>query len=59
MLAGVPWIPFLGNPIVFKQWVPEPINFGKKGQKCTSFSDQNKKEIKGRDLETAFENPSI
>ena len=48
MLAGVPWIP--GNPIVFKQWVPEPINFGKKGQKCTPFSDQNKKEIKAGTL---------
>ena len=27
-LAWVPWVP--GNPSIFRQWVPEPINFGRK-----------------------------
>ena len=35
-LAWVPWVP--GNPSIFEQWVPEPINFGKKGLNYTLFS---------------------
>ena len=31
----VPWIP--GNPSIFELWVPEPINFGKKGLEFTHF----------------------
>ena len=27
-LAWVLWVP--GNPSIFRQWVPEPINFGRK-----------------------------
>jgi len=24
-----------GNPLIFEKWVPEPINFGKRGLKIT------------------------
>ena len=34
-LAWVPWVP--ENPSIFEQWVPEPINFGKKVQILPSF----------------------
>ena len=44
-LAWVPWVP--GNPSIFEQWVPEPINFGDKGPKFTPFSVQNEQEILG------------
>jgi len=50
-LAWVPWVP--GNPSIFEQLVPEPINFGKIGL----FSDQNKQEI--WDIEISFGSPSI
>ena len=43
LLAWVPWFP--GNPSNFDQWVPEPINFGKKQLKFTLFSFQNKEEM--------------
>ena len=35
------WAP--GNPSFFEQWVPEPINFGKKGLNLLPFSVQNTK----------------
>ena len=28
-VAPLTWVS--GNPLIFEQWVPEPINFGKKG----------------------------
>ena len=37
-LAWVPWVP--GNPSILEQWVPEPINFGKKQPKCTQISQE-------------------
>ena len=30
-LAWVPWVP--GNPSIFEQLVPEPINFGRRASK--------------------------
>ena len=33
------------EPIIFEQWVPEPINFEKKQLKCISFSVENDQEI--------------
>ena len=44
LLALVPWVP--GNPSIFEQWVPEPINFGKKALNSTVFSVQGKLEIR-------------
>ena len=42
-LAWVPWVP--GKPSNFKQWVPEPINFGIKALNSTVFSVQSKLEV--------------
>ena len=42
-LAWVPWVP--GYPSIFEQWVPEPINFGKKRPKFTHSSVENEQEI--------------
>ena len=42
-LAWVPWVP--GNPSIFEQWVPEPINFEKNGINSTLFSVESKLEI--------------
>ena len=42
-LTWVSWVPW--NPSIFEKLVPEPINFGKKGQKFAPFSVQNKQEI--------------
>ena len=39
-MTWVPWVP--GYPLIFKQWVPEPINFGKKKLNHIPFSVRNK-----------------
>ena len=44
VMAVVPmaWIPLVpANSPISEQWVPEPINFGDKGPKFTTFSAQN------------------
>ena len=43
-MAWVPWVP--RNPLIFEQWVPEPINFGKKGLKFEVVSVENKQDIR-------------
>ena len=48
-LAWVPWVP--GNPSIFEQWVPEPINFRKKRLKFTLFAVQSKQEMWVESLE--------
>ena len=38
VVAPLPWVPWVpGNPSIFEQWVPEPINLGNKGPKYTPF----------------------
>ena len=48
-LAWVPWVP--GNPSIFEEWVPEPINFGKKRLKFALFAVQSKQEMWVESLE--------
>ena len=55
-LAWVPWVP--RNPSTFEQWVPEPMNFRKKGLKLTLFSFQSYG-LGVWTLELAFWDPSI
>ena len=43
LVAPLAWAP--GNPSIFEQLVPEPINFGKKELRFTLFSIQKKHEI--------------
>ena len=47
------------EPINFEKWVPEPINFGKKGQKFAPFSVQNKQEIGIKALKKNMEAPQF
>ena len=42
-LAWVPRVP--GNPSIFEQWVPEPVNFGKKELENTDFFVENEHKI--------------
>ena len=42
-LAWVPWVP--GNPSVFEQWVPEPINFETKKLNLPIFCQGKNKKI--------------
>ena len=48
-LAWVSWVP--GNPSILEQWVPEPINFGKKQPKFTQISLENEQKIRAWNLE--------
>jgi len=48
-LAWVPWV--FGNPSIFEEWVPEPINFWKNQLEFTHFPEANEQQIVAMNLD--------